>query len=635
MNRSDPKYHENLFRPITELKSSYSYTAAAVWLSFQQGYSIAGGINVLHGLSLLATGCAARKMIQAYPMLKKQYSLYNNKMVVIPIEKLRKINIKPNADEKLISIGEGFEWGAEHANRAHQIDDMSSTLGEVKVPVLLKLVKAFKANNTKKLGGKPWIHGLGESLPMMANEEAFYGHTFICGNVGTGKTTLFKLLSLGMMHIAKSKNEKTLLIIIDPKNDSDWRGSLSRECKEMNLPFHYFNPSRPSESVKIDPLKNYSRITDIPDRLAGLLSSEQGSNAFIDFGYESIFKVVSAMEYVNERPRITTIKNYLTEHKADLLYKALSKYYETQFGMAWKQDNWAHMIKSTGSKSNAKELEVMVSYYSAIMRQENQCDALEGILTLNTHNQEHYQKMVTSLLPLFSNLTAEPLNELLSPVDDLSLRDKRKIVDTKSLSDTGGVLYIATGSMSDAKTSSNLAKLLLSDITANAGATYDHQDGKGLRVSLFVDEAHAVLGGNDSIINLLAQGRAANYQVFLSTQTIADVEAKTDSATKDRILGLCNNFFSMRVTDMSTQEYVSNQLGLKSITNQQITVNHSSGTEGNISEFSGGYAERLNQVKDSAFPPHLLGQLPKLEYMCRLSDGRISKGKIPVVKRVG
>ena len=630
MNRIDPKFHENLFRPVKELNSCYSYTAAAVAMAFTQ-QNIIGNYNVVHALIAASLGMAAFKAIKAMPLLIKQYKLKTNSMKFLPVEKLRKYNMQNKERESGIMIGEGFEWGAEHANRAHQIDDMTTKFEEVKTPVALQLLQALKSSTTEGLGGKPWIHGLGEEELMRCIEETFFGHTFICGNVGTGKTTLLKLLSLGMLHIPLSQNKKTLLIIIDPKNDSAWRSALEKECDHQGLPFNYFNPSRPSESCKIDPLKNYNRITEIADRLSGLLITDQGSNAFIDFGHESIFKVVSAMEYIGERPRITSIRDYLTEKKGDLLHKALTKYYELHKGDGWKRTEWNHMMKTVSSSPNDTELDIMANYYNNVARNEKQEQGVEGMLALYMHNAEHYQKMVTSLLPLFSNLTAEPLDDLLSPRMDLTMKDKRKVLDTKTLSETGGVLYIATGSMSDAKTSSNIAKLLLADITAVAGDVYDHKDGKGLRVSLFVDEASQVISKEGSIINMLAMGRAANYQIFLSTQTIPDLEAKTDSATADRILGLCNNFFSLRVTDSRTQQYVSDQLGQKSITNQQITVNHSQSTEGKASEFGAGYAERLNKIKDASFPPHLLGQLPKLEYMCRLADGKISKGRIPVV----
>ena len=69
--------------------------------------------------------------------------------------------------------------------------------------------------------------------------------------------------------------------------------------------------------------------------------------------------------------------------------------------------------------------------------------------------------MVTSLLPLLSNLTAAPLDELLSPEYDAD--NNRKIIDLKSLFDTGGVLHIAIDSLSDHQTAQKLVQLLVAD----------------------------------------------------------------------------------------------------------------------------------------------------------------------------
>ncbi|WP_426721112.1 ATP-binding protein [Enterobacter cloacae complex sp. 301C7] len=68
-------------------------------------------------------------------------------------------------------------------------------------------------------------------------EDNWFGHTLITGNVGTGKTVLQRLLSISMLHLGH------VIVVIDPKNDADWRQSLMDEAAELGLPFYKFHPA--------------------------------------------------------------------------------------------------------------------------------------------------------------------------------------------------------------------------------------------------------------------------------------------------------------------------------------------------------------------------------------------------------
>jgi conjugal transfer pilus assembly protein TraD len=47
--------------------------------------------------------------------------------------------------------------------------------------------------------------------------------------------------------------------------------------------------------------------------------------------------------------------------------------------------------------------------------------------------------------------------------------------------------------------------------------------------------------------------------------------------------------------------------------------------------FSSGYQETLMKTREEAFPPSLLGDLPKLQYVARLADGKKLKMRLPFV----
>jgi conjugal transfer pilus assembly protein TraD len=106
----------------------------------------------------------------------------------------------------------------------------------------------------------------------------------------------------------------------------------------------------------------------------------------------------------------------------------------------------------------------------------------------------------------------------------------------------------------------------------------------------------------------------------------------TDQATAERYLGLCNNFFSMKVTDVQTQEYVAKQFSQTNISDVGVQYSIQSGTGQALSEFSGGYKENITKTREDMFPTSLIGDLPKLQYVARLSNGQKLKCKLPIIK---
>jgi conjugal transfer pilus assembly protein TraD len=52
----------------------------------------------------------------------------------------------------------------------------------------------------------------------------------------------------------------------------------------------------------------------------------------------------------------------------------------------------------------------------------------------------------------------------------------------------------------------------------------------------------------------------------------------------------------------------------------------------NPTVFSGNVGERLMEEEGDLFAPQLLGQLPDLHYIAKLSGGRIVKGRLPILR---
>ena len=588
------------------------------------------------GVIVFCLVAALNNFREAWPILKAQARMFVTGMIFITPSELRIHNlvgkkrgnslIKKHDHEETL-LGYGFEWGPEHTNMAYQLMNMDTKRSQIVMPFPVRWYVQQHMEATRSMGGSAWIYNLGENALQRVRADNWYGHTLITGNVGTGKTTLLRLLSCGAIH------HGNVVLAVDPKNDQDWRDAMKAECDALGIPFYSFHPSYASSSVAIDPLRNYTRDTEIASRIAGIQSDPSKPDPFRDFSWYALYRTTIFCRYIGERPTLVRLKNYLITQRTVLFEKVLTRYLTLHFGAGW----WDEIGEEVMSLGEGDKLTGMVRYYEELMMHHHPEIACDEACAAFRHPFDHFQKMVTSLLPLLSNLTAAPLDELLSPEYDAD--NNRKIIDLKSLFDTGGVLHIAIDSLSDHQTAQKLVQLLVADAAGIAGSRYNSEGDNSTslkdmrRVSLFFDEAHAALC--EQLLSLLAQGRAAKLEMTIVTQTIPDLVAKASEAVSDRVSGLCNNWITTRISDPTTQTKMAANFSKVDV--EQRSISHSQRTEtvDNMDKFAGGYSESLSTVERDGFPPNLLGDLPKLQCVARFADGRKMLLKIPVVVREG
>jgi conjugal transfer pilus assembly protein TraD len=347
---------------------------------------------------------------------------------------------------------------------------------------------------------------------------------------------------------------------------------------------------------------------------------------FQDFAYEIIYHTANALRYLGEPIRLTALQRVISSDRRGLAIRVFKKYFKDTLGEGYE----GTLDKELRKIGSADELEGMFIYYNAIKKHRENI-VVEGMAQFALHDAGHYAKMVVTLRPVLTALTADPLDQLLSPIDDPTVEDSRPIVDIKSVIEKGGCIYVSLDSLTDAQSAGYISRLILAEIAAAAGERYNNDDKFSRRVTIANDEVHASLENNNALLNILAQGRAAQMQMILATQTVADLEAKSDPATAKRFLGLCNNFVSFRTTDPMTQEYVSLQFSTTSIAQVQAQSGSGSSTATSLFEYSSSYGERLMKTRENAFPEDLLGQLPILQYVARWADGRKLKMRLPVL----
>lgn len=612
----DPHHFDMPFRPNYELRSVYAWGAGAASNSFLMAASDmpAAPFLIMSGLCLAMA--AARSPI-AFKIRNAHKALFGTPLEFMKLSQVAKIVDKK---KDMVWLGNGYTWENRHAQRCYELikRDLEGDLG-----------KEY-AEAAKSIGGAPWIHGLERKrdhiyMPLKHLE----GHLLITGATGSGKTRLFDMLTTPDI----LRDEHATVIIIDPKGDKELRDNARRACEFQGRPdrFVQFHPAFPEDSIRINPLQNFTRPTELASRITSLLPSRDN---FSEFSWNAINTVVHAMVLAGELPSLKRIRRYLESGVEGLLNRIVVGYVEECLS-AEDAKSWLDMYYPDKGKDTPRMIAKMRSTLYRDLLEKGLIKAHEdigGLMTMFEHDAAHFSKMIATLLPLLSQLTSGDVGDLLSP-DPNDLDDKRTITDSYKITEQGKVFYIGLDSLTDLTVASSIGSMLLSDLTAVAGDRYNFEDiSKKGKIYLYVDEAAECL--NSQLLMLLNKGRGALISARLATQTIPDFIARTgDEAMALQFLGNLNNMISLRVLDNKTQEYVSE--GLVKTRIRSISHAQGSSTDGSESTLhSGSVGERMMEEEVAPFPAELLGSLPNLEFIAKVSGGRIIKGKIPILQGV-
>lgn len=602
---SNIRSYDVTFRPNFELYSS------AMWLAAGAASSIAAFLldvppEPYLSFTAVSVAMGLRRLPYAMKLIKVSNRLRGTDLTFISLDKLKPI-MERYKKEKNLWLGYGFEWDNQHAQMVYEISKQSK-----------KNVLKYKQNPNKK--GAAWLHGLNSTEEEIAQPLSHTaGHVLIVGTTGSGKTRMFDhLITQAIMRGDEA------VIIVDPKGDRELCENARLACLHSGdeSRFHFFHPAFPERSVRLDPLRNFSRATELASRIAVLMASEKG-NPFQAFGQMALNNVCQGLLMAGERPNLAKVRSYLDGGTEQLVAKAIAGYCDRVM------DNWEYKAGPYLAKASSddKRAHAMIRFY----RQEVPVKSpdLEGLFSMFEHNREHFQKMIASLLPIMNMLTSGDLGSLLSPNSD-DVDDPRPITDSARIIRNNQVLYIGLDSLSDSMVGSAIGSIILSDLTAVAGDRYNY-DLNNNRVNLFVDETSEVV--NLPLIQTLNKGRGAGYCAYLATQTFADFAASLGDENKARqVLGNLNNIISLRVTDAETQKYICDSLP-KTRVKYVMQTQGTNSANSTGSAHSGNIGERLMEEEVEIIAPQILGQLPDLEYFARLVDGRLMKGRLPILTK--
>lgn len=617
----DALEYEMPWRPNYEKKAVVGWISASV---------AAMGVNQyndmppepFYWMTGICCAMALARLPKAIRLSRLQKHLRGRKLEFISFEELKKIAVK-HPDE--MWLGNGFYWENRHTQRVFEL--MKRDLSEIngRQSALKKLTGLISKRTTRPaVMGAPWIHGVepAESRLMQPLTHS-EGHSLIVGTTGSGKTRMFDIF------ISQAILRGEAVIIVDPKGDKEMRDNARRACVAMGEPqrFISFHPAFPDESIRIDALRNFTRVTEIASRLAALIPSEAGADPFKSFGWQALNNVSQGIVMTNRRPNLRLIRRYLEGGTAELVIQAVEAYAERVMPGDWETaaEPYREKAKLGGREKMAL---AMQRFYSAVLQPKVPSSELEGLLSMFLHDSTHFSKMVANLLPIMNMLTSGELGDMLSP-DPNNLDDDRLITDSAKIINNGQVAYLGLDSLTDGMVGSAIGSLILSDLTAVAGDRYNF--GVGNRtVNIFVDEAAEVI--NDPFIQLLNKGRGAKLKLFVATQTFADFAARMGSKDKaNQVLGNINNLYALRVQDTETQEYITSNIPPTRV--KYVMRTQGQNTDSNQPIMHGGnQGERLMEEEAEMIAPALLGMLPNLEFIAKISGGQIVKGRLPILQ---
>jgi len=597
---------ESPWRPNFEATMSASWAGAALFTLIAAKYMpvplpvkfSAIAMTVCTGMALYRGIGAWRRYVNLTRM-----DNYGKEFITIP-ELINKTGVATKKTS--VWLGKGFDWTDVESQKMHALigQGVSQTIGKI--------------TNERHLDGAYWIHGLDKETDRFMDIANLVGHTLLVGTTRVGKTRMMELL-IGQAII---RNET--VIIIDPKGDHALAENAKRICVAMGQPerFVYFHPAHPEKSTPIDPMRNWNRRTELASRVAALIPSETGADPFAAFGWKVLNDIVNGLVATGVSPNLVHMKRYIEGGADNLLLNTLRHHFIDTV------PEWETRSSSFVKKHRDRILEAYIEFYKQTAIHEAQSSDLDGLISTFEHNRDHFQKMVASLIPILSMLTSEPLAALLSP--EFKIGDQEHATDMAKIINNNQVLYLGLDSLADGTVGSAIGSIMLADLTAVAGDRYNYGIDSNKPVNLFIDEAAEVI--NQPTIQLMNKGGGALFRVTISAQTFADFPARLGDENKARqVLANINNQIVLRVIDAETQQYIADSM--PKIKAQSLSIRYGHGVDAKIQdEYQSSYQESMMAEEAELFPAAMLGNLPPLHFLARMSGGRIIKGRLPILK---
>jgi conjugal transfer pilus assembly protein TraD len=641
---SDQTRFEQLLRPAFEGRAAVGWGMAALWMLGITAVFRAPK-PALFGCAMLALAMGLWRFYGARRLMRYKLALVGKPTVIMHASTMQAALPKLGNN---LWLGWGYRWEPRHTQRAYEI--MKRDLDEVYPPQWLLKWMGQDAD-PRRAKGLPWIHGLdmreGDvTLPF----ETLRGHCAIIATTGAIKT---RLAALVIFQLAMRGD---CVIVIDPKGDKDLREICRQAAILSGNPgrFLMLHPAFASESVRLDLIKNWDRVSQVASRITMVLDSQESDN-FKEFCWMAVHRITNAMKYIGRRVSIHTLKTAMESRMAveHLTTQALQKFFTHEAPqLAETLERQVNALTATAHKpqkgqveTSTIELAAMIKVFQEVVpehedqaRRQNlpvKPEELRGLIAILEANREWFGKMIVSITPMLTKLTTDDLRGLLSPDYD-DINDPRPIMDMKRIIEGNHILYIGTDTLADESVGRAISTMALADASAVAAEIYNHggasdRGEEPRRVHVVIDEwGDAVCA---PVIQQANKGRGAGFFIWALGQTFSDLVDKFGGnvARAKRFIGNMNNLIIGATQDPDTMDLIVDKLGETTIVVRGQSTGIGSKTEDVGLEFSAKSGTTITEKDKEIFPRSLLPSLPDLHYIGFFNRGELVKGRIPVL----
>lgn len=619
-----------LSRPIeAPWRRAYEVLAAVSWavaacLMAALGYASRLPVNLAMVAAAFASLIAVLRFCQALRNWRLRASLRGRALEFVPFSQLSEMTRQPDQ----MYLGLGFEWGPRHVQRLYDLKRMDHK--DVALPrILARLMRPTITPLPEGAKGQGWIHGLEmRERPVYRPLKTFEGGTLLVGTTQSGKGVALATL------VAQAIRRGDAVIVIDPKNSDRLYSIVEQACRLYRRPdtLLYFHPAFPEKSVRLDPLYNWQKATELASRIQSIMPAGSDS-AFSAFGWDAVNVVAQGLVALEDRPNLTKLRRYIEGGIEPILERTLPAFLQEHLGPTWLEHPQLSALLTACRKNEHRrpseqttpELMAYVLFYERHVPAGSHRPAIDSQVRVFRHNRDHYTKITANLIPTLSTLTSGSLGLALSP-DPYDADDTRPIVNIGKIIRGCHVLYFCLDSLPDSAVASALAGILLADLAAFKGQGYNF--GERQRTAVFADELSNVI--NRPLIELLNKGAEGGVYTTCAMQTIDDLADRLGSIQAAWMaLGNLNNLIALRVRESHTQEFVAGTFGKMGVQSVRVGINQ--GVDAHLGDFSAGYSVQITEGMEEAVPADVLGNLPDCEYFGSFSGGRLVKGRFQIV----
>lgn len=590
---------EGLLRPPLEWISSASFFVTGLWCWVDHYHLI---MCVFICLSVL-------RFKQGLHIWR-----YQKKLKYIPNYEMSENQLP--VSQKQLFLGKGFLWTAKHTQRLRDLD--------------LEYNLSFKTKAQTAVGGEPALHGVAE------NEKDIFvhlveraSHLLVLGLPGVGKTRFAEML------IGQDIRRGDVVIVLDPKGDLDLLKRMAIEANISNrekdlLILHL---GFPEHSCRYNPIGNFTRVTEVANRISNQLPGSGDSQAFKEFGWQFINSIAMALVAMGEVPDYKKMRFYIT--KMDILLERYLNFWLKEVDNHFEEWVNDYIKKKSTPKKALERLKALIAYVEQHDLIQN--PIFDDLNTACRYNREYFSKITASLGPLLKKLTTGKAAELLSPnLNDTN--DHRPILNWYEVIKHKKIVYVGLDALSDPAVAAAVGNAMFSDLTSTAGRLYkfglDNENQQNLpRTCLHSDEFNEIIG--DEFIPLLNKSRGAGFTVTAYTQTWSDVEARLKSRAKaGQVAGNIGTVILFRCKEAATVELFLSQLPTVPILRIIPTSSVSDTSHGeNDIYFRSSNSDQLVHSEQRLIEQNDVLNLPKGQAFCLLEGGKLYKLRVPLPKR--